>query len=386
MIPYGKQQITTEDIRSVIDVLQSDFITQGPKVPIFEKSIKDLVGAEYAVALNSATSALHVACMALGLTKGDILWTTPVSFVASANCGLYCGASVDFVDIDPITYNISVEALEEKLFISEIEGKLPKIIVVVHLCGLPCDMKELADLSKRYGFKIIEDASHAIGAKYKNEFVGNCRYSDITVFSFHPVKIITTAEGGMAVTNNQKLADKMELYRNHGITRNSDMMTHEPDGQWYYQQIALGYNYRMTDLQAALGISQLNRLHEFIEKRHLLFVNYAEQLTGLPIVTPQQISDRNSSLHLYVIRLQESQIGISRREVFDELRKNGVGVNIHYIPIHLQPYFKNMGFKSGDFPEAERYYSEAISIPLHHGMTSNDQEKIINCIKKILSQ
>ena len=384
MIPYGKQEITSDDIDSVVNVLQSDFLTQGPQVPIFEKSVKDLVGVQHSIALNSATSALHVACMALGLSKGDILWTTPVTFVASANCGLYCRAKVDFVDIDPNSYNISLDALEKKLISSKMKGKLPKVVVVVHLCGQPCDMKEIADLSKRYGFKVIEDASHAIGAKYKGEFVGNCRYSDITVFSFHPVKIITTAEGGMALTNDKQLAQNMELYRSHGITRKPHIMTHKSDGQWYYQQVALGYNYRMTDLQAALGVSQLKRLDDFLKKRQLLLENYEERLSNLPIITPQQKPDRHSSLHLYVIRLKLAQLKNSRRKIFDELRDDGIGVNVHYIPIHLQPFFQKMGFKKGDFPEAERYYSEAISIPLHHGMTSKDQEKVISSLTRIL--
>lgn len=386
MIPYGKQEITTEDIDSVVDVLKSDFLTQGPMVPVFEKSVRDMVGARYSIALNSATSALHVACMALGLSQEDILWTTPVTFVASANCGLYCGAKIDFVDIDPKSYNMSPVALEKKLILSEIEGKLPKVVVVVHLCGQPCDMKAISDLSKRYGFKIIEDASHAIGAKYKNEFVGSCRYSDITVFSFHPVKIITTAEGGMALTNDEHLAQKMDLHRSHGITRDPNLMTHEPDGPWYYQQITLGYNYRMTELQAALGVSQLKRINEFTKKRHVLLNRYEERLNNLPIVKPLQNPDTYSSLHLYVIRLKLTELKNSRREIFDYLRNDGIGVNIHYIPVHLQPYFQQMGFKKGDFPEAETYYSEAISIPLYHGMTSDDQEKVINSLTCILSR
>ena len=381
MIPYGRQDITQADIDAVVGVLGSDFLTQGPKVPLFESMVAQHVGVEYAYAVNSATSALHIACLALGLGPGDRLWTTPVTFVASANCALYCGADVDFVDIDPQTYNISVDALKAKLEAAKQVGKLPKVVVPVHLCGQPCDMQAIHALSQRYGFKIIEDASHAIGGKYKGEFIGNCRYSDVTVFSFHPVKIITTAEGGMALTNNKDVADAMALLRSHGITRDPALMTHEPDGGWYYQQIALGFNYRMTELQAALGVSQMERLDAYVARRHELARRYDELLAGLPVVTPWQHSDGYSGLHLYVVRLALDKIGATHRQVFDALRKQDIGVNLHYIPVHLQPYYQQMGFKAGDFPEAERYYAEAISLPMFQAMTHAQQDEVVSALR-----
>jgi len=363
-------------------VLKSDFLTQGPKVPQFEKLVAEHVGAEYAYAVNSATSALHIACLALGLGPGDLLWTTPVTFVASANCALYCGAEVDFVDIDPRTYNISVEALKVKLEAARQAGRLPKVVVPVHLCGQPCDMAAIHALGQEYGFKIIEDASHAIGGKYKGEFIGNCRYSDITVFSFHPVKIITTAEGGMALTNNKDLADAMALLRSHGITRDPALMTHVPDGGWYYQQIELGFNYRMTELQAALGVSQMQRLDAYVARRHELARRYDELLAGLPLTTPWQHGDGYSGLHLYVIRLALGKIQATHRQVFDSLREQGIGVNLHYIPVHLQPYYQKMGFKRGDFVEAERYYAEAISLPMFQTMTFAQQDEVVDAVRK----
>jgi len=384
MIPYGRQEITQADIDAVIEVLHSDFLTQGPKVPLFEQAIVDKIGAKHALAVNSATSALHIACMALGLGQGDWLWTSPVTFVASANCGVYCGAQVDFVDIDSRTYNLCPKSLEAKLISAEREGRLPKILVAVHLCGQPCDMQAIHALSERYGFKIIEDASHAIGGMYQGEFIGNGRYSDITVFSFHPVKIITTAEGGMALTNDDQLAEKMELYRSHGITRDQSLMTQVADGPWYYQQVELGYNYRMTELQAALGVSQMQRLEEFISARHKLARRYDEKLKELPITLPFQLENTYSGLHLYVIRLQLDAITKSHKQVFEELREKGIGVNLHYIPVHTQPYYKAMGFDWGDFPEAEKYYREAISIPMFHGMTIELQDEVIRVLKEIL--
>lgn len=377
MIPYGKQNITQADIDAVVEVLQSDFLTQGPKVPLFEQTVASKVGAKHALAVNSATSALHIACLALGLGKGDWLWTTPITFVASANCGLYCGAQVDFVDIDPRTYNLCPKALEAKLITAEREGKLPKVLVAVHLCGQSCDMQAIYSLAQRYGFKIIEDASHAIGGKYRGEYIGNGRYSDITVFSFHPVKIITTAEGGMALTNDDALAEKMSLYRSHGITRDPQLMTHKPDGLWYYQQLELGYNYRMTELQAALGLSQMERLDEYVAHRRALSWRYDELLKDLPVMLPWQHSDTYSARHLYVIRLQLDKIGNTHSEVFEALRNRGIGVHLHYIPMHAQPYYQNMGFKDGDFPEAERYYREAISLPLYPGFKTEEQHYII---------
>ncbi|MFU1981295.1 UDP-4-amino-4,6-dideoxy-N-acetyl-beta-L-altrosamine transaminase [Bordetella hinzii] len=381
MIPYGRQDITQADIDQVVAVLQSDFLTQGPQVPAFEETVADHVGARYAFAVNSATSALHVACLALGLGPGDILWTTPITFVASANCGLYCGAEVDFVDIDPRTYNMSVTALEVKLQDAKREGRLPKVVVPVHLCGQPCNMEAIHLLSRKYGFKVIEDASHAIGGKYKSEFIGNCRYSDITVFSFHPVKIITTAEGGMALTNDKTLADAMALFRSHGITRDPARMTHEADGGWYYQQITLGYNYRMTELQAALGISQMQRLDEYVAARHRLARRYDQLLARLPVITPWQHEDGYSGLHLYVIRLRLDQISRTQRQVFDSLRDQGIGVNLHYIPVHTQPYYQSMGFKIGQFPESERYYTEAISLPMYQTMTEAQQDAVVAAVR-----
>jgi len=385
MIPYGRQDITQADIDAVVGVLQSDFLTQGPMVPRFEQSVARHVGAEHALAVNSATSALHIACLALGLGPDDLLWTSPITFVASANCGLYCGAQIDFVDIDPRTYNLCPQALERKLEQAEREGRLPKVVVPVHLCGQPCDMQAVHALAQRYGFKVIEDASHAIGGKYRGEFIGNCRYSDITVFSFHPVKIITTAEGGMALTNNVELANKMVLLRSHGITRDPALMTHESDGPWYYQQVDLGFNYRMTELQAALGVSQMERLDEYVARRHQLSRRYDELLAELPITLPWQHPDSYSGLHLYVIRLHLPKIQKTHRQVFEVLREQGVGVNLHYIPVHTQPFYQRMGFKVGDFPYAETYYTEAISLPMFQRMTYEQQDQVVATLYKVLS-
>lgn len=385
MIPYGRQDINQADIDAVVSVLQSDFLTQGPMVPRFERLLAEHVGAGYALALNSATSALHVACLALGLGPGDRLWTTPITFVASANCALYCGASVDFVDIDPRTYNMCPLALEHKLRQAELDGCLPKIVVPVHLCGQPCNMQAIHALAQRYGFRIIEDASHAIGGKYQGSFIGGCRYSDITVFSFHPVKIITTAEGGMAVTNDAQLADRMSLLRSHGITRDPEKMTHDADGPWYYQQIELGFNYRMTELQAALGLTQMQRLDSYVARRHELARRYDALLSGLPVQTPWQHPDGYSGLHLYVIRLQRDKLTSSHREIFESLRDQGVGVNVHYIPVHLQPFYERLGFRPGDFPQAERYYAEAISLPMFQTMTEEQQDSVVAALKKAVS-
>lgn len=384
MIPYGRQDITQADIDAVVGVLHSDFLTQGPMVPRFERIVAQHVGSRHALAVNSATSALHIACLALGLGPGDWLWTTPITFVASANCGLYCGAQVDFVDIDSRTYNLCPQALERKLVQAEHEGRLPKVVVAVHLCGQPCEMQAIHALAQRYGFKVIEDASHAIGGKYQGEFIGNGRYSDITVFSFHPVKIITTAEGGMALTNDAGLANKMVLLRSHGITRDPAQMTHESDGPWYYQQIDLGFNYRMTEMQAALGVSQMERLDQFVARRHQLAQRYDRLLAKLPVTTPWQHPDSYSGLHLYAIRLQLDKIGQTHRQVFDALRELGIGVNLHYIPVHTQPYYQAMGYKLGDFPEAERYYAEAISLPIFQTLSEEQQDHVIRCLAQAL--
>lgn len=384
MIPYGKQDIQQVDIDSVVDVLKSDFLTQGPRLPLFETSLTDYTGAEFAIAVNSATSALHIACMALELGEGDWLWTSPITFVASANCGIYCGAKIDFVDIDPDTYNMCPTKLSQKLAKAKREGRLPKIVVPVHLAGQPCDMAEIYRLSKEYGFRIIEDASHAIGGRYNDEPVGTCRYSDITVFSFHPVKIVTTAEGGAALTNNDKLAERMSFFRSHGITRDPSLMVGESHGDWYYQQIGLGYNYRMTELQAALGVSQMKRLNDFVAARRDLFDRYNVLLSDLPLHLPYEAVGAHSSVHLYIVRLKLDKIEPPRKHVFDSLRRENIGVNIHYIPVHTQPYYKKMGFAEGDFPEAEQYYEEAISLPIFHGMSFLQQDKVVEVLRSVL--
>jgi len=385
MIPYGKQEITQQDIDAVVDVLKSDFLTQGPQVPLFEKSIINAVSAEYALAVNSATSALHIACLALGVKNGDVVWTTPITFVASANCALYCGADVDFVDIDSKTYNISAAKLEQKLQHAKDNNlPLPKVVIPVHLCGQPCEMDKIHALGQEYGFSIIEDASHAIGGRYKNQPIGNCEYSDITVFSFHPVKIVTTAEGGVVTTNSKKLAIKLDLLRSHGITRNDSLMINESHGGWYYEQVDLGFNYRMTEMQAALGVSQMSRLHDFVAKRNALAARYDELLKGLPLITPYQIEDSYSGRHLYVIRLKISEIKLTHKECFEQLREKGIGVNLHYIPVHTQPYYKGLGFVVGQFMESEKYYTDAISIPLFHTMTEAQQDEVVSVLTEVL--
>ena len=385
MIPYGRQDINQVDIDAVVAVLQSDFLTQGPQVPLFEQVVAEHVGVKHSLAVNSATSALHIACLALGLGPGDWLWTSPVTFVASANCGLYCGAQVDFVDIDPRTYNLCPQALEAKLLTAEKAGKLPKVLVAVHLCGRPCDMAAIHALGQKYGFKIIEDASHAIGGKYKGDFIGKCYFSDITVFSFHPVKIITTAEGGMALTNCDELAHKMALLRSHGITRDTKRMTHAPDGPWYYQQIDLGYNYRMTELQAALGVSQMQRLDASVYRRQQLAQRYDQLLVDLPLTTPWQHPDSYSAFHLYVIRLHLKRIRKSHLQVFEAMRQQGIGVNLHYIPVHTQPHYQRMGFKVGEYPQAEQYYAEAISLPMFPALSDSQQEEVVSALQMALA-
>ncbi len=383
-IPYGHQSISEEDVDAVIEVLRSDCLTQGPAIERFEKAVADYCNTKYAVAVNSATSALHIACIAAGLGKGDILWTSPNTFVASANCGLYCGASIDFVDIDSHTYNISINELKIKLKESKSTGKLPKIVIPVHFAGQSCDMEAISRLAKQYAFKIIEDASHAIGGAYQKSRIGSCFFSDMTVFSFHPVKIITTGEGGMILTNSRDLFNKLVLLRSHGITRNTEFMAGETHGPWYYQQIELGFNYRMTDMQAALGYSQMKRIDDFVYRRNYLANRYTQLMKDLPLSLPYLDVDSYSAYHLYVICLKLDKINKSHRQVFEELRSAGIGVNLHYIPVHTQPYYQKLGFKIGDFPAAEKYYSEAISLPLFYSLKEKDQDYIINSIIEVL--
>ncbi len=382
MIPYGRQDISDADIAAVVDVLRSDFITQGPAVPAFEQTVATYCGAAHAIAVNSATSALHIACLALGVGPGDIVWTSPITFVASANCALYCGATVDFVDVDSTTANISVDALREKLEAAKTNNTLPKVVIPVHLCGTSCDMRAIRALGDQYGFRIIEDASHAIGGRYLDEPIGSCRYSDITVFSFHPVKIITTGEGGMALTNDDQLAQVMNLLRSHGVTRDPALMTGESDGGWYYQQVTLGFNYRITDIQAALGTSQMTRIDEFVQRRHEIADWYDEYLVDLPVTALARPDDSYSALHLYVIQLELDDASRSHREVFDSLRAQGIGVNLHYIPVYAHPYYQQLGFKAGICPIAEAYYARAISIPMFLTLTRNDQAAVISALKQ----
>jgi UDP-4-amino-4,6-dideoxy-N-acetyl-beta-L-altrosamine transaminase len=384
MIPYGRQDISEDDIKAVVEVLRSDFLTQGPKVLEFEQQVADYCGASHAVAVNSATSALHIACMSLDVGSGDHVWTSPNTFVASANCARYCGADVDFVDIDPNTWNLCPQRLAEKLIQAEKHDRLPKVVIPVHLCGQSCDMAAIHALSEEYGFRIIEDASHAIGGRYRDEPVGNSRYSDITVFSFHPVKIITTAEGGMALTKSAELAERMARLRAHGITRNPAQMVREPNGPWYYEQLELGYNYRMTDLQAALGVSQMQRLDEFVERRNALAKRYDELLTDFPLRGPKVIADVYSSWHLYPIRLQLDKITLGHREVFEALREADIGVNLHYMPVHMQPYYRELGFREEMFSEAEAYGNDAISLPMFPLLQESDQETVVSTLRKIL--
>jgi len=386
LIPYGRQDISVEDIQAVIDVLRSDYLTQGPAVPAFEKCVADYCGVQYAVAMNSATSALHLACLALGVGQNDLVWTSPITFVASANCALYCGAQIDFVDIDPHTFNMSVERLAEKLEHAKKSGTLPKVLIPVHMCGQPCDMATIYTLAQNYGVKVIEDASHAIGGGYQGEPIGSCRFSDITIFSFHPVKIITTAEGGMAVTNNAHLAKKMQVLRSHGITRDAGEMLQIPSGPWYYEQIELGFNYRMTDIQAALGLSQMRRLNEFVTKRHDLAKQYDRLLKDFPVTPPFQNGDGYSSFHLYVVRLRLDKINRTHRQVFESLRASGIGVNLHYIPVYLQPYYKGLGFEVGYCSEAEKYYAEALSLPMYFSLTASQQDKVIAALAEAIKK
>lgn len=382
MIFYGKQSIDQNDIDAVVEVLKSDFLTQGPAIEKFEKCVAEYCGAKYAVAVTSATAALHISCLATGLGKGDILWTSPITFTASANCGRYCGADVDFVDIDPSTYNMSIAELEKKLQAAEIK---PRVVVPVHLAGQSCEMDKIYKLSQKYGFKVIEDASHAIGADYKETKVGCCKYSDMTVFSFHPVKIVTTGEGGMVLTNDKDLYEKLVLYRSHGITRDPKLMTGTADGPWYYQQIDLGFNYRMTDMQAALGYSQMQKVNEFVSKRRYLAKRYNELLKNINgIQLPDQNEDTKSSWHLYVVRVDFSKISKTKNQIFAEMKEKGICLNLHYIPVHTQPYYENLGFKGVDFPNSEKYYEEAFTLPLYYSLTDEQQDHIVKSLVEVL--
>lgn len=383
-IPYGKQSISEADIQEVVSVLKSDWLTQGPVGLRFEEAIAKTVGCKYAIAVNSATSALHLACLALDVGEGDVVWTSPISFVASSNCAIFCGASVDFVDIDINTYNMDIEKLEEKLKSAEISGSLPKCVIPVHLAGNSCDMKAIYNLSEKYGFKIIEDASHAVGASYESSPVGSCKYSDITVFSFHPVKIITTGEGGMAVTNDIALIDRMALLRSHGITRNEGLMTQPSHGPWYYEQLELGFNYRMSDLGASLGLSQLQRLSEFVERRNEIAEKYDELLGDTSLILPPRNSSSLSSFHLYIVRVDGNNFPIGHKDLFRKLREGGIGVNLHYIPIYRHPYYKKLGFDPKLYPASELYYQTAISLPIYPSLTAEEQDAVVKEIQSPL--
>lgn len=385
-IPYGRQHISDEDIEAVVKVLRSDYLTQGPAVPEFERKVADYCKVKHAIAVSSATSALHIACLALGVQAGDRVWTSAITFAASANCARYCGADVDFVEIDPRTFNLCPDALETKFKAAAERNLLPKVLIAVHMCGQPCVMDKIGALCKKYDVRLIEDASHAIGSKYQNIATGSCTYSDIVIFSFHPVKIITTGEGGMAVTNDNALAQKMRLLRTHGITRDPAEMHKAAPAEWYYEQIDLGFNYRMTDIQAALGISQMKSLDApFLKNRHVIADNYARMLDDLPMQLPWVHPDTYSSYHLYVVRLRLDLIGLTRDEVFRGLRSRGILVNLHYIPVYRHPYYEKLGFKPGYCPEAEKYYAEAISLPMYSNLGTEDQQRVVNALKEVLS-
>ncbi|WP_417694164.1 UDP-4-amino-4,6-dideoxy-N-acetyl-beta-L-altrosamine transaminase [Pseudomonas sp.] len=386
MIPYGRQSLDQADIDAVVAVLRSDWLTQGPTLERFEQAVALRCQADHAVAVCNATAALHIACVAAGLGPGDRLWTTPNTFLASANCGRYCGAQVDFVDIDPLTWNLDANALTTKLEEAERDGALPKVLVAVAFSGQSCDMRRIGQLSERYGFTVIEDASHAVGASYAGRPVGCGEFADMTVFSFHPVKIITSAEGGMVLTNRPDLAKRLQRLRSHGMTREAGQMTEPSHGPWYYQQVELGFNYRMTDLQAALGLSQLNKLDGFIARRRELAARYHRLLGGLPLTLPGLQPDAESAWHLYVVRLQLDGITLSHLQVFEGLRAAGIGVNLHYIPVHLQPYYRDLGFATGDFPLAERYYSEAISLPMFPSLSDEQQDYVVEQLRRLLEE
>jgi UDP-4-amino-4,6-dideoxy-N-acetyl-beta-L-altrosamine transaminase len=384
MIPYGRQQISEADIAAVCDVLRSDWLTQGPMVERFERAIADYCGAGFGVAVNSGTSALHLACLALGVRAGDQVWTSPITFVASANCARYCGAEVDFVDIDPETWNLDVPALEQKLKLAKRKGRLPKVLIPVHFAGQPCELEAIRRLSRQYGFYVIEDACHALGSRYRRQRIGGCAHSDLAILSFHPVKHITTGEGGMILGRDPALGKRLGQLRSHGITRDPAEMTESSPGPWYYQQLELGYNFRMTDLQAALGLSQLQRLDTFVQRRQWLAQRYQRALRGLPLTLPVSRPGTISAWHIYVVRLQLASLRPSRREVFEAMRAAGCGVQVHYIPVHLQPYYRKLGFRPGDFPHAEQYYEEALTLPLYPGLKAKAQDRVIAILRDVV--
>ncbi len=382
-IPYGRQNITEDDIAAVVDVLRSDWLTQGPTIAKFEQAVADYCGVKYAVAVSNATAALHLACLAIGLGPGDRLWTSPNTFVASANCARYCGADVDFVDIDSQTYNLSVAELDRKLIAAQKSGTLPKVILPVHFSGQSCDMEAIAVLAKKYEIQVIEDASHALGGHYQNQKIGSCQFSEMAIFSFHPVKMITTGEGGMIVTNNPDLYERLKQLRSHGITQDPTVMIESSPGPWYYEQHHLGFNYRLTDIQAALGLSQLKRIDRFVTRRQEIVDRYQAQLCDLPIQCP--IAQTQSSHHLYVVRLKLEKISRSKSDIFSYLREQGLGTQVHYIPVHTQPYYRQLGFNWGDFPESESYYQEAMSLPIHYDLTNEEQDRIIQTFREAIA-
>lgn len=384
MIPYGKQSISEQDIAAVASVLRSDWITQGPSIEAFEHGLAQYVGAQFGVAVANATAALHIACLALDVGPGDLVWTSPNTFLASANCALYCGAGIDFVDIDPDTWNMDVAALEVKLRQGKKSGRLPKVVIPVHFGGQSCDMVKIAALAQEYGFKVIEDASHAVGAEYNGEKVGNGRYSDLTVFSFHPVKILTTGEGGMVMTNDPLLAASLQRLRSHGMTRDPKLMQKQDQGAWYYEQIDLGFNYRLTDIQAALGLSQLGRLPQFVRQRRVLADRYDHLLDGMNLQIQHQPEFGISAYHLYPIMIDEAACGKTRRQVFDAMREYGIGVNVHYTPVYLQPYYADLGFQPGWCPRAEQYYRCALSLPMYYSLTETEQDHVVASLRRAL--
>jgi UDP-4-amino-4,6-dideoxy-N-acetyl-beta-L-altrosamine transaminase len=385
MIPYGKQSISDEDIRAVVEVLKSDFLTQGPVIDRFEAAVAEACGAKYAVAVANGTASLHVACLAARVGPGDLVWTSPVTFVASANCARYCGADVDFVDIDPATFNLSLSALEEKLAAAKHAGRLPKMLVPVHLGGQSCDMEAIRRLTRPHGILILEDAAHAFGGSHRGKAVGACEFSDMASFSFHPVKIVTTCEGGVVTTNSDELNQRLRMLRTHGITRDEKLMRGDSDGGWYYQMLELGFNYRISDVHAALGLSQMSRLQEFVRRRNQLAARYREKLAGLPLKLQAPQPDTVSAYHLALIKLDLAAIGRSHREVYDRMRASGIGVNLHYIPVHLQPYYADLGFRRGQFPQAEAYYDGAMTLPLHYGLTDEEQDRVVEALKAAIS-